>query len=337
MVSRAQRRPLLLPCLVLFAALVATLAIGCRSEAANVPAVTFSTPTPVPPAAPHSEPTIPPSEPTRESSIAQAPPEADAQPVSSALACDARVSLRRELADEIVEAMDGYDGDWGFALIDIQCDSSVAINEDFFEYAASAGKIVTLVAALEAVEGGGLEDWEVESLDLSFRQVLRTSSDWDADLLEGYFDPSRLNELLDEAGVSDRSYMRGSWKFSMMTALDLATFWAAILRGELLDDDSTNYLLDLASEAEIPGEYQTFPGGDFELDGFQYGQKAGFYVEDGVPYHFAGAGFFREIEGDEAFAVTLLIKSETPELLDPQRRTVFPLVVEHILAVTGRG
>lgn len=337
MFARAQRRTRSPWCIAfLVAAFSAAFAISCGTEASNgaPPAVTFSTPTPVPVATPVVEPT---SEPTPAATVAETTPEADDRPASQALACDDREELRDDLADDVEESMEDYDGEWGFALIDIACDATVAVNEDFFEYPASAGKIVTLVAALEAVESGELEDWEVESLDLSLRQVLRTSSDWDADLLEGYFDPSRLNELLEEAGVSDRSYMRDSWKFSMMTPVDLATFWAAILRGELLAADSTEYLLDRASRADIPEEYETFPGGDFELEGFQYGQKAGYYVEDGVPYFLVGAGFLREAAGEEAFAITLMVRSDNPALLDPQRRSVFPLVVEHVLTVTGRG
>lgn len=336
MFARAQSR---IPSLWGLALVVAAIAIGCGAEASNGPAVSFNTPTPVPVATPSIEPTSvePTSEPTPDATSAASNPGADDQPGPSAIACQDRDELRDDLAGRVEEAMEDYEGKWGFALIDIACDSTVAVHEDFFEYPASAGKIVTLVAALEAVESGELEDWEVESLDLSLRQVLRTSSDWDADLLEGYFDPTRLNELLEEAGVSDKSYMRDSWKFSMMTPVDLATFWAAILRGELLDEDSTGYLLDLASGAEIPEEYETFPGGDFELEGFQYGQKGGYYVEDGIPYFLVGAGFLREVAGDEAFAITLMIRSDNPALFDPQRRSVFPLVVEHVLAVTGRG
>lgn len=316
--------------LVAVATLFATLA-ACTGEstADNGPVVSINTPTalptPSPVPSPSPEPTVEP-----DGDVSSASP-------TNALSCADRAPLQRDLEETIRDAMIGYDGQWGFALIDIVCDASAIVNEDYFEYAASAGKIVTLVAALEAVESGELEDWELESLDLSLRQVLRTSSDWDADLLEGYFPTSRLDELLREANLGDRSYMRNSWKFSMMTPIDLATFWAAILKGDLLDNDSTAYLLDLASQAEIPPEYETFPGSNFELEGFQYGQKAGYYVEDGVPYFFVGAGYIREMQGDEAFAVALLIRTENPELFDPQRRTVFPLVVEHILAVTGRG
>jgi hypothetical protein len=336
MVPRAQRRPGPLLGIALCAALFAAAAAGCGAEAANgsAPSITFNTPTVVPVATTVPGPT---GEATRESIVSGRTSEADDQPASLALACDDRESSRRALAMEVEAAMDGYDGEWGFALIDLACDATVAVNEDYFEYPASSAKVVTAVAALEAAESGELEEREVEWLDLSLRQVFRTSSDWDADLLEGYFDTSRLNELLAEAGVSERSYIRESWKFSMMTPLDLATFWAAILRGDLLEEDSTDYLLDLASGAEIPPEYETFPGGDFELGGFQYGQKAGYYVEDGVPYYLVGAGYLREIDGEEAFAIAFMMRTENPELLDPQRRSVFPLVVEHVLTVTGRG
>lgn len=331
---RCPRRPFTrFSIFALGAAITALGVFGCSaSESGNAPDVTFQTPTAPPIETPTTAPDPSPAESTPDPT-----PTARTPGSGTALSCSAREEARDDLAEEVEDAMDGYDGEWGFALIDVACDASVTVNDDFFEYPASAGKIVTLVAALEAVESGELEDWEIESLDLSFRQVLRTSSDWDADLLEAYFDTARLDELLEEAGASDRSYMRESWKYSMMTPLDLATFWAAILKGELLEDGSAEYLLDLASRAEIPEEYETFPGGDFELDGFQYGQKAGYYVEDGVPYYFAGAGFLRELEGEEAFAVTFMIKSDTEALFDPQRRTVFPLVVEHVLEVTGKG
>ena len=81
-------------------------------------------------------------------------------------------------------------------------------------------------AALEAVERNDLADWEIEAIDISLRQVLRTSSDWDADLLEAYFEPERLNELIEESGASDRSYMRDAEDEKNVIGLSAMNFGA---------------------------------------------------------------------------------------------------------------
>ena len=60
-------------------------------------------------------------------------------------------------------------------------------------------------------------------------------------------------------------------------------------------------------------------------------------MSDGTPYHFVGAGFLRDVEdAGKSFIPVVFMRANDPELFDPQRREVWPLVVAHVEAVRGR-
>ncbi|MDZ7727438.1 MAG: serine hydrolase [Dehalococcoidia bacterium] len=238
---------------------------------------------------------------------------------SVSIPCAERGPLEDELAADIEAAMEGYDGTWGFALRDLGCDRQVAINPEYSQYPASASKILTLIAVMRAVDAGEVDLEQVEPL---METVIRQSLDHETDLLEDFIEPQALGQVMEDAGASDASYNEGAWRYTFMTAPDMARVWAALVEGELLSEDSTEYLVDLATTAEIPEDSQTFPSpADFEKEGFQFGQKAGYYVFDGVPYDLVGAGYLlHEEDPNLRFVPVLLIHSNREDLSDQQRR-----------------
>ena len=71
--------------------------------------------------------------------------------------CDDFASRGEELTRVVSEEMDGFDGDWGFALIDIECRMEISVHAEHSQYPASAGKIVIVIAALRGVGDGSIE------------------------------------------------------------------------------------------------------------------------------------------------------------------------------------
>lgn len=235
----------------------------------------------------------------------------------------------QDLEDDIEAAMTGFEGEWGFAFIDLDCGSTVIVRPEYVQYTASAGKLPFLVAALRAVEAGEL-DLEVIMDDLEL--VLRTSDDLAADAVAEAVSADEVEEVFAVAGVSQATHFRDSWRNLSMTALDLARVWEALLRGRLLGPSLTEYVLNLAASAEIPEEYATFPDPSSWADpDIQYGQKAGYYVSDGVPYFFVGAGYLLPRDGSShGFVAVLLATTEVEDLFEPTRRQVFPLVEAYV-------
>jgi hypothetical protein len=227
--------------------------------------------------------------------------------------------------------MADYPGTWGFAFVDVYCGAVVSTDPGYRQYAASAGKIISIVAVLRAVEEGRVAFEEVET---SLVNILHVSDDFESDYIETFVTAEELNAVIGDAGVVD-STIRGAWRFTNFSAVDLARVWAALVDGRLLGEELTEWVLARASEADIPEPYETFPGGVFEHEQLEYGQKAGYYVSDGVPYFLVGAGYLRNVEMGQAFVPVVLMVTEFADLLEPQRRTVFPLVVEHVEAVLG--
>lgn len=247
--------------------------------------------------------------------------------------CATRTDANASLAASVEAVMEGYAGTWGFALYDLECELVVTANPDYQQYPASASKIITVVAALRAVEYGWLTLEEIEPL---VDQVMTHSSDVDADALETYLTPEDLSAVLTDAGVSEGAYIRETWHYTYMTPSDMARIWAGIVRGTLLNEAHTALLLEKASMAQVPPEYETWPSPPVLLDGFGYGQKAGYWVSDGLPYHFVGAGFLRDVaDPKRSFIPVVFIRSDNPDLMDQQRRLIWPLVVEHVAAVRG--
>ncbi|GAB4328397.1 MAG: hypothetical protein Kow0010_12310 [Dehalococcoidia bacterium] len=271
---------------------------------ATEPAVT-ATPTPAPSSTPTPEP----------QRLCRSDPDAH----------DARLQA---LSDDIEAALASFEGEWGFAFIDLDCGSTVLVNPEYVQYTASAGKFPFLVAALRAVEAGEVE-LEVVQDDLEL--VFRTSDDLAADAVAAMVSPEEVREVFAIAGVSEASRFVDSWRNLSMTALDLARVWEALLRGRLLGPSLTEYVLELAAKAEIPEEYTTFPDpSSWDEPELRYGQKAGYYVSDGVPYFFVGAGYLVPRDGSsQGFVAVLLATTEVEDLLDPARRQAFPIVVEY--------
>ena len=64
-------------------------------------------------------------------------------------AYDARVA---QLEADIASAMQDFEGTWGFALYDLDCDTWAGVDADYFEYTASTGKLPFIIAGLRAVQ-----------------------------------------------------------------------------------------------------------------------------------------------------------------------------------------
>lgn len=295
--------------------LVALSTTACMAGDDDEPVRTLA---PLPTLAPTATPTaVPTTEPT---------------PLDEAAVCEQREDANASLAAAVEAAMTDYPGTWGFALYDLECETMITANPDYLQYPASASKIIPAIAVLRAVENGVTSLAEVEPyLD----QVMTWSSDFHADLLETYLTPEDLSAILTDSGTSEAAYVRETWHYTYMTTSDMALIWAALVRGELLSPELTELLMAKATLAEVPPEYETWPSPPIaDLAGFDYGQKAGYWVGDGVPYHFVGAGFLRDIENpSNSFIPVVFMRADNPDLYDPQRRAIWPLVMNHIRAV----
>lgn len=230
--------------------------------------------------------------------------------------------------------MAGYEGIWGLALIDLDCASSIVIRPQHSQYPASAGKIVILVAALRAVQDGLLE---FEAIEENLELVLYYSLDKNTDEIAELITPDQVGAVMARAGVSGDSYLHWHWRDARFTPHDLALVWASILGGEQLDERWTAHLLQLASEAVIPEADVTFPT-DFGVDGFQYGQKAGYWKPEEDPDFFVAAGYIRpEDVAGAGFAFAFLIRTWEEDHFEPQRRSVFPLVRDFAVGEVARN
>ncbi len=290
---------------------------------ATPPPVTPS-PTTTPSLSPSPTPT-PTTTPTATPTVAAAAPETeDGRPWRCATVADRAAGL----IVAVEEAMDGYEGLWGLALVDLDCDSPVIVRPQHSQYPASAGKIVILVAALRAVQDGLLEFAAIEE---HVPLVLRYSLDKNTDEVAALLTPQQVDEVMARAGVSWRSSIReGLWRRAWFAPHDLALVWASIMRGEQLNEEWTAYLLQLASEAILPDGLETFPA-DFGMEGYRYGQKAGYYAPEDETSFFASAGYIQPGDGaGEGFAFAFLLETWEEDMYEPKRRSVFPLVRDFV-------
>lgn len=263
------------------------------------------------------------------------------------------------LAADIEAAMAGYDGDWGFGMVDRDCDVELEVRGEWVQYTASAGKIVPVIAALRALDldtfeaavpdepvamhchsiagplGATGEPVDFAAMETALLLVMTHSCDHEANLINDLVTPEQVVEVLADSGVSDETQFAYRWNQARMPAIDLARVWAALLDGRLLEADVTVYLLELAAGAEVPAGLDTFPA-RLDLPGWQLGQKAGYCIVC-EPYTIValGAGYLRPVPADvteeRGVALVLMAQTTTLPVADQQRREVFPLVVDYVV------
>lgn len=224
--------------------------------------------------------------------------------------------------------MEGFPGVWAFAAIDLDTGAVMTIHEDLVIYPASSGKIVVAIAVLRAVQRGEVS---LPSIEADFEEMMIRSDDAATDRLNGLVSQAETNAVLTDSGVSAASQFRDSWRRATFTAPDLARVWAALLRGELLDEERITYLLEISGRVELPENFATFPP-RFERPGYQYGQKPGYYITGDRDVYAAG-GFVRPLDGSGQGFVAAFI-SRLPSGVEggrEQRQAVFPILVRYLL------
>ena len=237
-------------------------------------------------------------------------------------------------ADAVAEAMDGYEGTWGFALVDIECRTEVERPPGYRQYPASAGKIVPIIATLRAVDDGRVAFDDIAD---DLEQAVTISSDLAVDALATHIAPKDVEAVLSIAGVSESTSFASGWRHSVTTPLDLARVWSAVLMGDVLETQTAAVLLSLAGRAGFPAGfgYETFPE-SLGVPGLAYGQKAGYWVSPDEPDDFVGAGFIQPVGGGPpGFSLVLMVETDEDDVREPQRRSVFPILVEFILGEMG--
>lgn len=266
-------------------------------------------------------------------SLPAPPPEATASVVLDDAArlperCNTVASRLSQLRASVSDAMEEYDGTWGFAVHDVDCDSLVTYPLGYAQYPASAGKIVIAIAALRAVEDGLLPFEDIEGhLELA----VQLSLDAEIDVINDLLEPEQIAAVLELAGTSTLTEFEQEWRDARMSPADLARVWATLLRGDLLTGTWTDYLLRLASGAVFPEGYDTFPE-DLDLPDYEYGQKAGYWVSLEEPDVLVGSGFIRPADGSShGFALVLMVTTPMDDVFDEQRRSVFPLLLDLVL------
>ena len=344
--------------LLLAGMLLASLAAGCSgspSERDEPAATATPSATPAPTATPSSTPTpeaTPAPSATRTPTATPSPsPTPSATPTASATTtptaaptptatpsptpdprparCAGLDERGAVLAGAVEEAMDGYTGGWGLALIDLDCDDAILVNRDHSQYPASAGKIVIAITALRAVQDGLLEfEGEVQ---LDVETVLSRSLDAHSDRLNDKVTSEQIAAVLQRAGTSEASKLEHSWRYAHFTPLDLARVWVSLVRGEQLDEELTAYLLDLATRPELGDGFWPFPP-DFGVEGYVYGQKAGYWTSETPIGYRVSAGYARPEDGSsEGYVFAFLIRAEWQDLRGYWQRPVFPLVRDFIV------
>lgn len=313
-------------------------------------------PDPTSAATPTSPPTATPSptpspSPTTATATATQPATPTATPVSTATAsaaaatettngrpsrCTTVAGRAALLIGEIESAMLDYEGIWGLALIDLDCGSSIVVRPQHVQYPASAGKVVILTAGLRAVQDGFLE---FELIEEQVELVLHHSLDKQTDEIAELVTPEQVAEVMARAGVSARWFPEWRWRWARFTPHELALFWASIVRGEQLDDRWTAHLLQLASEVVLPEGKEAFPA-DFGVEGYQYGQKAGYWTpeeDEEEPDIFVSAGYVMPDDGSSmGFTFAFLLETWEEDILEPKRRAVFPLVRDFMVGEMDR-
>ena len=229
--------------------------------------------------------------------------------------------------------MDGLTGGWGLALVDLDCDTTVLVEPGHGQYTASAGKIMIVITLLRAVQDGLIA---FEAVQPHVEIVLSLSLDVDADLLNDLVTPEQIAAMLERAGVSEASELEHSWRYAHFTAHDLARVWVSLVRGEQLNEELTAYLLDLATRPVLGDAFWPFPA-DFGVEGYVYGQKAGYWTSPLPTGYRVSAGYIRPADGSgEGYVFAFLIRVRDEDWANDWRRPVFPLVRDFMVAEMER-
>ncbi len=243
--------------------------------------------------------------------------------------CEGLQARGAVLGEAVEEAMDGYVGGWGLALVDLDCDEAVLVNPEHGQYPASAGKIVIVITALRAVQDGELPfEGEVQE---DVETIMAQSLDAHSDRLNDKLTSEQIAHVLERAGASEASRYEHSWRYAHLTPHDLARVWTSLVRGEQLDEEWTAYLLDLATRPELGPYFWPFPP-DWGVEGYEYGQKAGYWTSPRPIGYRVSAGFARPADASsEGYVFAFLIRAVADDLAGWWQRPVFPLVRDFIV------
>ena len=192
---------------------------------------------------------------------------------------------------------------------------------------------MVLIAALRAVQDGDLRfDPQLRS---DIETVMARSFDLLAHRVNGQLTGEQIADVLWRAGVSDASSFEHRWSDARMTPHDLARVWASLVRGEQLDPERTAYLLDLASRTGIPTGFWPFPPA-WGVEGYEYGQKAGYWTSPTPIGYRVSAGYARRADGGgDGYAFAFLVRAVATDLAGWWHRPVFPLVRDFIAGELG--
>ena len=225
--------------------------------------------------------------------------------------------------------MDGYVGGWGLALIDLECDAVILVNPDHDQYPASAGKIAIVITALRAVQDGLVE---FEDVQRDVEIVLSLSLDHNSDLINERITSGQIAAVLERARVSEVTEYEHSWRWAHFSPIDLARLWASLVRGEQLNEELTAYLLDLATRPILGPYFWPFPP-EFGLEGYTYGQKAGYWTSGEPVGYRVSAGYARPEDGSsEGYVFAFMIRAVREDLAGYWQRPVFPLVRDFMVS-----
>ena len=289
-----------------------------------------ATPTPVSTPAATASPTPTPTSTTTPSPTPAPPPTPDPPTSDPRLArCEGLQERGAVLGEAVEEAMDGYVGGWGLALVDLDCDDAILVNPGHGQYPASAGKIVIVITALRAVQDGELPfEGEVQE---DVETIMAQSLDAHSDRLNDKLTSEQIAHVLERAGASEASRYEHSWRYAHLTPLDLARVWTSLVRGEQLDEEWTAYLLDLATRPELGPYFWPFPP-EWGVEGYEYGQKAGYWTSPRPIGYRVSAGFARPADASsEGYVFAFLIRAVAQDLAGWWQRPVFPLVRDFIV------
>ncbi len=229
--------------------------------------------------------------------------------------------------------MDGMSG-WGLTLVDLDCETAIDVRPGHAQYPASAGKIVIVTTILRAVEDGLLEFGDVRA-DVEI--VMAHSLDKNSDDLNDLLTPEQIAATLERAGVSDEAAFEHSWRWARLSAPDMARIWVSLVRGEQLGAERTAWLLDLATRPVFGGLFWPFPA-EFGVDGYVYGQKAGYWTSPAPIGYRVSAGYARPAGGSGAgYVFAFLIRVADDDWAGDWRRPVFPIVRDFMVTEMEAG